>query len=52
VSQAREAWEPNVDPHEREVMDPSIGAWRTGHDLPADYMCNVFLFKINIISPV
>jgi len=22
VLQAREAWEPNADPHEREVMDP------------------------------
>jgi len=22
VSQAREAWEPNADPHEREAIDP------------------------------
>ena len=36
VSQAREAWEPNEDPHEREVMDPFMGGWRTGHDFPVD----------------
>ena len=36
VSQAREAWEPNEVPHDREVMDPCIGGWRTGHDFPVD----------------
>lgn len=34
VSQAREAWEPYEDPHEREVMDPWIGGCRPRHDFP------------------
>lgn len=34
--QVREAWEPNEDPHEREVMEPCIGGGRTGHDFPAE----------------
>ena len=36
VLQAREASDPNENPHEREVMDPLIGGWRTGHNPPAD----------------
>ena len=28
----REAWDPNDEPHEREVMAPCIGGWRTVQD--------------------
>ena len=36
VSQVREAWEPNEDPHEKEAMEPLMGCLRSGHDIPVD----------------
>ena len=38
-----EAWEPNDDPHEREVMEPNIGGWRIGQDFPVDMNCSTAL---------
>ena len=34
--QDRDAWEPNDQPHEREVMAPLIGSWRGGQDVSVD----------------
>ena len=34
--QDRDAWEPNDQPHEREVMAPLIGGWRGGQDFSAN----------------
>lgn len=41
--QEKEAWEPNDQPHEREVMAPKIGGWRTGQV----FSVNIKFFTVN-----
>lgn len=41
LSHEKEAWEPNEDPHERDVMAPCIGAWSIVQDFPVNARSSV-----------
>lgn len=43
--QEKEAWEPKDEPHEKEVMAPFLGGWRTGQDCPIKLKLFSFLFR-------
>ena len=43
--QEKEAWEPKDDPHEKDVISPFVGGWRTGQDFPVKLKMIRFLFR-------
>ena len=43
--QVKEAWEPKDDPHEKAVMAPFVGGWRTGQDFPVKLKMFSFLIR-------
>ena len=43
--QEKEAWEPKDDPHEKDVISPFVGGWRTGQDFPVKLKMIRFLFS-------